>query len=273
VTAPGVPPLAAAPPVMPPPMPGGAPGYATSPGYAAGSLPYSSGPYDQGAIKSSGWAITSLVFGIISFCIPFFASVVAIVTGIVGIVKTSRPRVGGRGMAIAGLVLGLLSMFTALPLEIGIMLPALNRAREQANRVKCASNMRQIGLAAIMYANAHGGQFPDDLDTILTSGTLQPFVVICPSSGDTPPSGASTQAMVADMKNPGHLSYVYVGKGLTVSSSADTVVMYEPTANHSGDGMNALFADGHVEWLTGPEAQSILSQQSKGITPIKTGGP
>jgi prepilin-type N-terminal cleavage/methylation domain-containing protein len=46
---------------------------------------------------------------------------------------------------------------------IGILLPALSRAREQANVVACASNMRQIGFAMLAYANANRGQmFPSD---------------------------------------------------------------------------------------------------------------
>ncbi|MGN6726335.1 MAG: DUF1559 family PulG-like putative transporter [Tepidisphaeraceae bacterium] len=36
---------------------------------------------------------------------------------------------------------------------ISSQLPSLNRAREAANRIKCASNLRQIGLALKMYAN------------------------------------------------------------------------------------------------------------------------
>jgi prepilin-type processing-associated H-X9-DG protein len=39
-------------------------------------------------------------------------------------------------------------------------LPALGRAREQAKRVACASNLRQNGLALIMYADDNQGWFP-----------------------------------------------------------------------------------------------------------------
>src|SRR5206468_6470136 len=49
-----------------------------------------------------------------------------------------------------------------IALLISILLPSLNRAREQANRAKCSNNLRQIALAAMMYANAEvrTGSFP-----------------------------------------------------------------------------------------------------------------
>ena len=41
------------------------------------------------------------------------------------------------------------------------LLPSLNRARETANRVKCASNLRQLYIAMMMYAQDNKGYIPD----------------------------------------------------------------------------------------------------------------
>jgi prepilin-type processing-associated H-X9-DG protein len=41
-----------------------------------------------------------------------------------------------------------------------MLLPALNKAREQAQMVACATNMRQIGQAAFMYAQDNRGALP-----------------------------------------------------------------------------------------------------------------
>jgi len=54
----------------------------------------------------------------------------------------------------------LLVVIGIIALLISILLPSLNRARETANRVKCASNLRQIGQAILLYANENKGSYP-----------------------------------------------------------------------------------------------------------------
>jgi hypothetical protein len=59
--------------------------------------------------EANGPAIASLVCGLLG-CIPVVTGLAAVVLGILGIRKASDPRVGGRGMAIVGLILGLVSL-------------------------------------------------------------------------------------------------------------------------------------------------------------------
>jgi len=54
----------------------------------------------------------------------------------------------------------LLVVIGIIALLISILLPSLNRARETANRIKCGSNLRQIGQAILLYSNENSGNYP-----------------------------------------------------------------------------------------------------------------
>lgn len=54
----------------------------------------------------------------------------------------------------------LLVVIGIIALLISILLPSLQRAREAANRVKCAANLHGIGQACYLFANEHGGRIP-----------------------------------------------------------------------------------------------------------------
>jgi len=62
------------------------------------------------------------------------------------------------------------------------------------------------------------------------------------------------------------MSYVYVGGELTLQSSAECVLMYEPPGRH-GSGMNVLFADGRVQTIGAVEAAKAINQLNHGINP------
>jgi prepilin-type N-terminal cleavage/methylation domain-containing protein/prepilin-type processing-associated H-X9-DG protein len=77
----------------------------------------------------------------------------------------------------------LLVVIGIIALLISILLPSLNRAREAANRVACMSNLRQIGQAAVMFANEHRGFLPpagslrDDTSTAAALPNSEPGTV------------------------------------------------------------------------------------------------
>jgi prepilin-type processing-associated H-X9-DG protein len=150
-----------------------------------------------------------------------------------------------------------------------ILWPSLGDRRERAGRVKCASNLRQVGLACLMYANDYKGQLPDTIDMVLTSQDLAPEVLVCPSTDHTAAPGQTTQEQAANLTPGKHLSYVYVGKGINTISARNagaTVVAYEPPGNH-GDGANFLFLDGNVEYLTAGVAQQIINDLQNDVNP------
>ena len=54
----------------------------------------------------------------------------------------------------------LLVVMVIIALLVGLLLPALGRAQEEARKTQCRSNLRQIGLGMIMYKTDNNGWFP-----------------------------------------------------------------------------------------------------------------
>ncbi len=122
-----------------------------------------------------------------------------------------------------------------------------------------ALNLHQIGLGILLYSQDFGGQYPDSLATLIVHENLSPNVLIDPESNDIPATGATTQQIIANVAKGGHQTFIYLGAGMTAQTAdASTLVAYEPLSVYH-NGTNALFGDGHSEWLTPGQLQTCLA--------------
>jgi prepilin-type processing-associated H-X9-DG protein len=141
----------------------------------------------------------------------------------------------------------------------------LGRSGCGSPRIKCASNLKQIGLALQIYSNENGKRFPPSFDPLIED-IVTADLFICPQTSDQAAVGPTTQAVVQDFHKPGRNSYVFVAGGAADQSEPSLVLVYEPIGLH-GPGMNVLYGDGHVGWVPLPEASRVIAELQAGFNP------
>jgi hypothetical protein len=105
--------------------------------------------YEQGQTTSSK-AIWSLVLGILGLtCLGCIAGVPAVICGHMALasIKKSAGLLTGDGMALAGLIMGYLSlaaMIVVIPLLAAIAIPSFVKARDMGQKTSCMNNVRMI---------------------------------------------------------------------------------------------------------------------------------
>ncbi len=141
----------------PPPPPGAYPAQPPGPYY-----PPPPGPYPPQPPGTNWWAIVSLVFGILG------GVLISAICGIVGL-RRARAGQGGRGMAIAGLVL---SALWALALIAGIVVYLLvGSGTVGANEVKagdCLTELPASGLVLTVDTTSCGEPHKGEIFAMLT---------------------------------------------------------------------------------------------------------
>ncbi len=182
----------------------------------------------------------------------------------------------------------LLVVIAIIAILAAILFPVFARARENARRASCQSNLKQIALGIKQYTQDYDERFPldatNDAATVGWAFIIQPYlkseqIYQCPSDSSPMPIAADPALRANEI---GYTDYWYNGNFMTapitsggvgikeaqLTYSSNTVLngdgigsaaVYQRTSTPSSgsarhlEGANYSFADGHVKWFR-PEA-------------------
>jgi prepilin-type processing-associated H-X9-DG protein len=163
-----------------------------------------------------------------------------------------------------------------IALLIGLLLPALNKSREQAKKATCLANLHSIGQGMFLYAHYHHDWLPNQNPPLMyynyaaanaalvgfykTSMKGGPGAFWCPSDHDPTPTDIVTSD--PSLPNSACTSYDFFsiyfppeyGPWLSklhgrapLAWDIDGGATVGLGRNHNGGG-NVVFSDGHAEW-------------------------
>lgn len=178
------------------------------------------------------------------FC-SFLMGISAVIIAFVSLLRIRQSLATGKGMALTGMVLGVIGIILSSTMSIHWRIQM-----ENLRRNFCANGyLEQIGLAFRMYSQEYMGFFPDKdnaagFEILRSSGFLENTrMYTCSPKFPLASEGAKI--------TEDNVSYLYAA-GANESNDRNMGIACDKPGNHGNFG-NILFIDGHAEGFSGKD--------------------
>jgi prepilin-type processing-associated H-X9-DG protein len=140
-----------------------------------------------------------------------------------------------------------------IAIPAALLVPTFSGARGKAQAASCVSNLKQLALAHLMYAQDYDVRLVGSANwsEALSPYTRNPALLACPSRPTSPYGYAYNSLLsgrqMAEMLRPAETSLLFDSNAGVVNAADAGQSLARPGRHQGGD--NLAFVDGHVKWF------------------------